>query len=695
MIYVRTLSVFLPLFCIIFYTSIDDVFSEQVNLTFVGSATILNGSIQLTPNSANVVGAVWMTKPLSVKNSGSVYVPGFSVNTSFRVGFSDSYQGPGFSFCVQNISSEAIGDNGLIDGVPSGSFGFRLNYFNAYQYATLEWIPFLNYSIYDVVPVDQFWHSLSIQYDYFRKTATVTIDGNSFTEQNADWFVSPNGDNVWLGFVAANGGSTVTQANFLSENISVAILSNASAMTGILSTSSSSSSTSSTAASVSSVSTNTSNNSGTTGAIILGVLFGVVSLAEGAALAFLIWKAKRKDNENQEEPKQSPATIEASQTIVSGQAIAGNPQEENERNSSTEMNSLSRKRFTKDHVLRDFEKLLLDSFSFVKCITSFTQATESDRVARSLSVVFEVHEKTVELIKVLITKEVEISTQAGTLFRGNSFASKLMKEFSALIGKPLLKSVLGEFIEQICKETLESNISFEIDPSKLNPEEDLETNQERLQFTCSKLLRKILDSADDSPLEFREICNHLQKQVASKFPGSSQSCIGGFLFLRYFCPAIVAPSAFGVISQPPNEKAQRGLTLIAKTLQNIANNISFGNKEVYMEWLNPFVTGNFSACQDYFDEMATIPVQMTEHCKVEINPKKLKESVDYLFRHVKSISPSIPEKYSSKDFYPLLNELLLDSDYIDKKLKECVDTNVNNNGKKKKKEEKRSSVNLT
>jgi hypothetical protein len=56
--------------------------------------------------------------------------------------------------------------------------------------------------------------------------------------------------------------------------------------------------------------------------------------------------------------------------------------------------------------------------------------------------------------------------------------------------------------------------------------------------------------------------------------------------------------------EPPGPDSQRALTLIAKTIQNVANNVTFGNKEQYMEFLNEFVTSNFAACQDYFDEVA-------------------------------------------------------------------------------------------
>lgn len=83
--------------------------------------------------------------------------------------------------------------------------------------------------------------------------------------------------------------------------------------------------------------------------------------------------------------------------------------------------------------------------------------------------------------------------------------------------------------------------------------------------------------------------------------------VQGFFFLRFISPAVVSPEAFGLIdgkrSDPslhsswcrstlPNEtrlpeqvsaKCRRGLVLISKVIQNLANGILFGEKEVRSE----------------------------------------------------------------------------------------------------------------
>ena len=50
-------------------------------------------------------------------------------------------------------------------------------------------------------------------------------------------------------------------------------------------------------------------------------------------------------------------------------------------------------------------------------------------------------------------------------------------------------------------------------------------------------------------------------------------CIGGFFFLRFICPAIVAPSGFGITSVN-TQPCQRALILISKVIQNVSNAIT-------------------------------------------------------------------------------------------------------------------------
>jgi len=47
--------------------------------------------------------------------------------------------------------------------------------------------------------------------------------------------------------------------------------------------------------------------------------------------------------------------------------------------------------------------------------------------------------------------------------------------------------------------------------------------------------------------------------------------VSSCVFLRFICPAVLSPTLFGFTQQLPTEKASRNTTLVAKTIQSLAN----------------------------------------------------------------------------------------------------------------------------
>jgi neurofibromin 1 len=81
--------------------------------------------------------------------------------------------------------------------------------------------------------------------------------------------------------------------------------------------------------------------------------------------------------------------------------------------------------------------------------------------------------------------------------------------------------------------------------------------------------------------------------------------VGGFIFLRFFCPAILSPDS----TSPPllskvDQNLRRALILISKSLQNLANGLDFGNKEPYMQDMNNFINENKTTVEAFFDSLA-------------------------------------------------------------------------------------------
>jgi len=129
------------------------------------------------------------------------------------------------------------------------------------------------------------------------------------------------------------------------------------------------------------------------------------------------------------------------------------------------------------------------------------------------------------------------------------------------------------------------------------------------------------------------------------------------IFKIFFCPAIVTPSSCGIVPVPPSEQAQRALVLVAKVLQNIANNVTFGSKETFLEFMNPFITANVLACQDYFDQIARLDEKkQISVAKVSLETKN--KSLEAVYKQTKNVFPKIKEKCAEKSWFKELQILM-------------------------------------
>ena len=77
----------------------------------------------------------------------------------------------------------------------------------------------------------------------------------------------------------------------------------------------------------------------------------------------------------------------------------------------------------------------------------------------------------------------------------------------------------------------------------------------------------------------------------------------------FISPAVVAPETVDVELPKDDEGAimRRGLKVVAKIIQNLANNIFFG-KEAYMIDLNVFLQNNIINVTRYLSEVNVSPV---------------------------------------------------------------------------------------
>lgn len=199
---------------------------------------------------------------------------------------------------------------------------------------------------------------------------------------------------------------------------------------------------------------------------------------------------------------------------------------------------------------------------------------------------------------------------------------------------------------EIFAELWDTTESYEVNPQLLGEDDDLQVNQERLEKLAVRILDKICASAHLFPYQVAKIYRVLEMEMmrlldrdrksnisvprlsaigedqqgeerksntslprlssigedfADDFQTGNSAAreeflmhLGGLVFLRFICPALVIPHKMHLTpnGEVPSKNLQRTLVLVAKLFQSLANNVEYGAREDYMVPFNSFLTRN-------------------------------------------------------------------------------------------------------
>ncbi|EWC46134.1 hypothetical protein DRE_04708 [Drechslerella stenobrocha 248] len=234
--------------------------------------------------------------------------------------------------------------------------------------------------------------------------------------------------------------------------------------------------------------------------------------------------------------------------------------------------------------------LLVNNVKFVLALCNSCPTSEIDEIAFALLNIFDSKGLGLTFLKELIEQEVANTESESELLRRNCVATKMLSVFAKWKGAQYLQTTLQELLERLIRTSDE--LDLELDPARTSSPEELQRNAQRLRYVTNMFIDEICESFEQVPASFRFICHTITTSVTNRFPEAKFTAVGAFIFLRFFCPAIVAPDSEGLINSIPKRGIRRGLLLIAKVVQNLANNVLFGAKEPYMIPLNDFLTAN-------------------------------------------------------------------------------------------------------
>jgi len=261
---------------------------------------------------------------------------------------------------------------------------------------------------------------------------------------------------------------------------------------------------------------------------------------------------------------------------------------------------------SKDHVTnynKFVEVMASPTLAVVNAICIACGTSKQDSILVAMVRIFEAYGVTMGLIKNVVIKEVETTVDPAILFRANTGGTRLMGSYTRLVGTRYMKHTVKELI----KEVLADTTGFEVDPTKEPDAEKVKINIQKLLKIAQQMLKSILTSVDSVPIPLKMITHYLKQEVAKKFPDFPSQAIAGFIFLRFFVPAIMNPHAYNLIDEPPNAQASRGFVLISKMLQNLASGIKFGQKEAFMKDLDSFISDNLENVHKFYNQLAEVP----------------------------------------------------------------------------------------
>lgn len=203
------------------------------------------------------------------------------------------------------------------------------------------------------------------------------------------------------------------------------------------------------------------------------------------------------------------------------------------------------------------------------------------------------------------------TAEVNLLFRGNTLFSKALDAQMKRLGRDYLENTLGAKL----REVVVADFDCEVDPSRAAPGHDTQKAWKRLIALTEDIWTLIRRSIPACPPALRMVFRHIRACADDRYGDYMRtvtySSVSGFLFLRFFCAAVLNPGLFHLVDTSPRPRAQRTYTLLAKSLQGLANMTTFGNKEPFMAPMNAFLNSHRQDFKDFIDDICTEPADHT------------------------------------------------------------------------------------
>ncbi|KAI6650423.1 Neurofibromin isoform X3 [Oopsacas minuta] len=238
-------------------------------------------------------------------------------------------------------------------------------------------------------------------------------------------------------------------------------------------------------------------------------------------------------------------------------------------------------------------------YPILNALLDVTPFSHLEDLASVLVVIFDAKNKLSYLFTIIFTREIDKLNFAtrDTFMRSNNITTKILRTVLNIFGNQFLEDVIKPLVIEVCNPD-NGDLQFDKVTHRGSIGESLQTpelTKTRLLKLAKQFFDTIRTSLGSIAQQIRTMCFILFQVVHSKFPDFANVAVAIAIFLRFINPAIVSPQSKGLISEihlQPN--ITRGLTMLSKILQNLANKQLFRQNPTHdMTYVNPFLEENF------------------------------------------------------------------------------------------------------
>lgn len=204
-----------------------------------------------------------------------------------------------------------------------------------------------------------------------------------------------------------------------------------------------------------------------------------------------------------------------------------------------------------------------DIYDTVRATSALASNTNNTLLANSIYGIYGYIKMLDKVFDVLLNEEINNVSRTSDIFRRNSILTKLLAKLAKDEGIGYLNIVLKDFLQDFTNKEIIFNV-------EKDGEYDC-SNADLFMEYLTKLIDLIINSSHLMPKSFKYVCSEIYKKVSDKVPDSGLIAVGSFIFLRFFCPAIISPESFFEVDVIISNTNKKSALQLVKVIQNMAN----------------------------------------------------------------------------------------------------------------------------